>query len=269
MPMRRSLFAALLVSALAGCASSQMSPRETARAASVADSLGQTREAISLYRDAARRGDVWAQMHLGDIGRERRSLGDWLFETRPSPGDAARWAETATTTANELVAAGDPDGHLAFASIALSEAQKRQNEGAPAGFLYAAARRHADAAAALGNRQALLTRAYVGWLADGPLAAEPLFREAARAGFPQAVSMLSLIATDRPLLEQGLRARDAHGDLSRLDVVGGLRVLQASTLDAPRAEAAKKIAALREAARAGDAEADSLLRALADRRARA
>lgn len=267
--MHRPLLAAVVLVSIAGCSEVRQSPHETARAAGEASALGQTREAVSLYRDAARRGDVWAQINLGDLGRARRSLGDWMFEPRPSPTEAARWAETANTTAAALVAAGDPQGHLAFASIALFEAQKRQNEGAPAGFLYAAARRHADAAAALGNRDAVLTRAFVVSQTDGLLAAEPFFREAARAGFPQAVSILSIIATNRPLLEQDLRPRDAAGDLTRIDVVAGLRVLQTSGLAGPRAEAAEKIQALRDQARTGNAEADSLLRALDTRDIRA
>ncbi len=263
--MRRSLLAVLLVSALAGCASSGMSPRETTRAAAVADSLGQRREAVALYRDAARRGEVWAQMHLGESGRERRSLGDWLFEARPTPREAARWATTARKTATERATAGDADGHLALASILMMDGQRLEHADTSAEDVYASARHHADAAAAGGDRQAILTRAHIVWLADGLLVAEPFFREAAQAGFPQGVTLLSVVVTNRPLLEQGLRPRDAAGDLTRLDVVAGLRVLQTSGMAEPRAEAAEKIAAMRAAARAGNAEADSLLRALSSR----
>ncbi len=261
--MVRSILAAVLLVAVAGCSETRLSPRDTVRAASVADSLGHRREAAALYRDAARRGDVWAQMHLGEQGRERQSLGDWLFEPRPSPSEAARWAETARRTATEGADAGDADGHLALASILMMDAQRLEHADSSAEDVYASARRHADAAAAGGDRQAILTRAHIVWLADGLLAAEPFFREAEQAGFPQAVGMLSLIATNRPLLEQHLRPRDAAGDLSRLDVVAGLRVLQTSGMAGPRAEAAEKIAAMRAAARAGNAQADSLLRALA------
>lgn len=268
--MRSFLIATVVLVAAAGCSVSRVTPAETARAAVVADSLGKTREAIALYRDAARRGDVWAQMRLADYGRERRSLSDWLFEPRPTPREAAGWAGTARRTATERAEAGDADGHLALANILMSDGQRLANADAPAGDLYAAARRHADAAVALGNRDALLSRAFVVMLADGGLAAEPFFREAARAGFPQAVGFLSTIALDRPLLEQGLHRRDVPpGDLSRVDVVGAIRVLQASGMTGPQHEAALKIVALREQARGGNVEADSLLRILDDRGARA
>ncbi len=265
--MIRPLLAALVLVTVAGCTEARLSRHETARAAAVADSLGNVSEAVALYRDAARRGDVWAQMRLGDLGRERHSLGDWLFEPRPTLREAAQWAETARRTATERAAAGDADGHLALANLIAFEAQDLDEPAAADS--YAVAKRHLDSAVALGNRQAILTRAFIMWQADGSLAAEPFFREAARAGFPQAVGMLSHIAYARPLLEQGLHARDAGGDLSRVDVVGSIRVLQTSGLAEPRADAAEKIEALRVQARAGSAEADSLLRALADRDARA
>lgn len=267
--MVRPLFLAALVLFAAGCSSARRSPHETAHAAALADSLGQTREAYALYRAAARRGDVWAQMRLGEHGRARRSLGDWLFEARPAPHEAALWAEVATTTAGALVADGSPEGHLAFVSIAMREAQDLKNAGAPAGVLLAAARRHAERAVSLGDRQALLTRAFVVWQADGSLAAEPFFREAASAGFPQAVEVLASVAYARPLLERGLRVQDAPGDLARVDVVGSIRVFQTSSLPEARTKGAGMVQAMRDQARAGSAEADSLLRALAAQDVRA
>lgn len=246
-----------------GARGSRLSPEAAARAAAEAETRGQVREAAALYRRAARGGDLDAAMTLASRGTPRRTLGDWLFETRPTPAEAARWSRTAIARATRLAEAGDPHGHLVLANAAWLgptfssfQSSRRSPE------RLARARRHYDAAAALGSRNAIIGRAHFVWQTDGLEAAEPLIREGAAAGIPEMVELLSIVAYSRPARVRGLDPRDAPGDLSLVDVVGSIRILRDAGFPETTAKANRKVAALRVQARAGNAEADSLLRAL-------
>ena len=215
-----------------------------------------------LYRQAARGGNLDAAMVLAHMGREKRSLGDWLFDPRPSPDEAARWSRIAHRQAMRLVEAGDAHGHLVLANAAWIGPRVNSVVTPLTPERRAEARRHFDAAAALGDRNAIIGRAHFVWQTESLLAAEPLIREGAAAGIPEMATLLSVVVHSRPRLERGLRSRDVPGDLSLVDVVGSIRVLQEAGFPETTAEAEQKVAVLRAQARAGNADADSLLHAL-------
>ncbi|HEX9950951.1 MAG TPA: hypothetical protein VGB53_04225 [Rubricoccaceae bacterium] len=263
MPFRLALILTVLLSGLTGgCQTSRLSPEAAARAAAEADDRGERREAAALYRQAARGGNLDAAMTLAREGTPRRTLGDWLFETRPTPAEAARWSRSAIRHATQLAKAGDPRGHLALASAAWLGPTFSSTEFWRSPEHLARARRHYDAAVALGSRNAIIGRAHFVWQTDGLLVAEPLIREGVQDGIPEMATLLSIVVYGRPARERGLDPRDAPGDLSLVDVVGSIRVLREAGFPETTAEANRQVAALRVQARAGNAEADSLLRAL-------
>lgn len=260
----RAVALSALFAALGACASLGLSPAEATRAAVVADSLGHTREAFALFRSAARRGDLDAQMALAqNRGTARRSLSDWLFEPRPSPAEARRWAAAARTTAARLAAAGHAEGHRALGQFAwfgpdlLAYTTDRPLD-APA------ARQHFEAARAAGSARAAQDLAHLVWQTDGLLASESAFRASLAAGNADAVGMLHVIALNRPALEHGLRPRDTAGRLALVDIVGGTRALREAGGAEGMRRADEQLRALRTQAQAGDAEADSLLQVLAE-----
>ena len=223
---------------------------------------GQAREAVALYRQAARGGDLDAAVVLSRMGSEKRTLGDWLFDPSPTRAEAARWSRSAISRATRLAEASDARGHLLLASAAWFGPTFASSAAPLTPERRARARLHYDAAAALGNRNAIIERAHFVWQTDGLLAAEPLIREGAAAGIPEMVQLLSIVVYRRPARERGLDPRDAPGDLSLVDVVGSIRILREAGFPETTAEADRQVAALRVQARAGNAEADSLLRAL-------
>ena len=259
--MRVPLLVAVLA-ALAGCAVPSTAPRDLARGLQ-ADSLGDTHTAYRLYRAAAHGGSLDAQMHLA--GSRESSRWSWvsaLVSPYPDAAEKAVWTRTARATAQRLADAGDPEGHLALGHFAYS-GPDLMSYGKPGPDSLALARRHYEAAVALGSRQARQQLAYHVWMSDGLLASESYFRASHAAGNAEAASMLSLIALQRPLLDRGLTSRDMPpGDLSLIDVVGSARVLRDAGDAESLGELNTRVGALREQARVGNAEADSLLTVL-------
>ena len=259
MSVRLVVLLAVLFVGLAGCHASRLSPEAALQAAGDADVRGQSREAAALYRRAARAGSLDAAFVLAGRGIDKHTLGDWLFDPRPTHAEARRWEARVRRGATRQIAAGDSSGHLTLAWMAINNGQATGDMNPDSA---AVARRHYDAAIALGSRRAIQGRAMLVWMSDGLLAAEPYFRESARAGFAQGAEMGSFVVLNRPLLERGLHPRDAPGDLAQVYVVGSIRFLQSAGFRETAAEAEEKTDALRAQARAGNAEADSLLRAL-------
>lgn len=261
-------FAVLLVAGIvSGCAVPSTVPRDLARAKE-AYSAGHMWTANRLLRAAAHGGSLGAQMELASPyapmsngGGRSISEVDALFSPFPGPRERAVWARTARANAERLAAAGDPDGHLVLGLFSYL-GPDLTSHGKPGPDSLAQVRRHYEAAVALGSKRAHTHLAHHVWMSDGLLASEPFFRASVAVGNTADARMLSHIALERPLLERGLRSRDRPGDLSMIDIVGSIRVLRdagdAESLD----EMNTRVGAMREQARAGNAEADSLLTVL-------
>ncbi len=248
---------ALFLAALAGCAGR---PTEALLdAAREAEHGDDSRAAAGLYRDAAHRGDVGAAMWLAEQGVDKQSLDEWLFDPRPTHAEARWWEARVRREAARQVAAGDTSGHLTLGSMAFVHAQTFQGVNRDSA---AVARRHFDAAVALGSRAALSSRAMLVWMTDGMLAAEPYFRQSAQAGSLMGAHMVSSAIMDRPRLEQGLEYDDIPGDWSKQDAVGSIRYLRGAGFPELAAEAEAQVQGFRAQARSGDAVADSIVRAL-------
>ena len=198
-------------------------------------------------------------MELAGRGVDKRTLGDWLFDPRPTHAEARWWEARVRREAARQIAAGDTTGHLTLGRMAWVNGQMAdEGEADSAAF----ARRHFDAAIALGSREAIRDRAMLVMTTDGLLAAEPYFRESARSGFVEGARWASFAINGRPRLEQGLDARDAIGDLSKQDEVGSIRYLRSAGFPELAAEAEARTEGFRILARTGDAVADSIVRAL-------
>ena len=243
--------------ALAGCAS-----RSTASlldAAEVAENAGDSRTAAGLYRDAAHRGDTGAAMWLTGRGVDKHSLGDWLFDSRPTHAEARWWEARVRREAARQIAAGDTTGHLTLGALAFTHIHTVHGIDRDSARV---ARRQFDAAAALGSRGALGSRAMLVWMTDGMLAAEPYFRESARAGSAANAHLASMVIMNRPRLEHGPDTAYVPGDWSQQDVVGSIRYLRSAGFPELVTEAEAQIEGFRIQAREGDAVADSIVRAL-------
>ena len=186
-----------------------------------------------------------------------------LVSPRPDRAERQMWAREAPLTAQRLADAGDPAGHEALASFALFGETR---SGIPTtGFSpadYAVAKGHLEEAIRLGSTRAVSSLAFAVWNEEGPLAAEPYFRQSLAEGIPGSAWWLSHIAMERPALERGLRRRDVPGDLSLVDLVGAMRILRDAGNAEGAEEAARQIEGFRAMAADGNAQADSLLRAV-------
>lgn len=261
--------AALVV--LSGCAVPSTVDRDLARAQH-ADSLGHDWTAYRLYRAAAHGGSLEAQLRLA-TSRERLpgpsagtrfvSESAALFSPVPGPRESARWAVEARATAERLAAAGDAQGHEVLGRFGYYGLDLSTSTGDEVSLeAYADARRHYEAAIALGSKRATRELAMIVWFQEGLIASEPYYRQSYNAGNCEDGRMLAMIALSRPYLARGLHPRDVAGDLSQMDYVASHRVMRSLPDPASQHLADEEVRGLRERARAGNAESDSLLRAI-------
>lgn len=258
---RLPLAACAVLVAVTGCAVPSTVERDLARAQQ-ADSLGHTRTAYRLLRSAAHGGSLEAQWELASSWHGRGGLSGLALLASPLPDENERrmWAHTMQATAQRLADADDPDGHVALGMLAYYGPDMSHGTGDEVTVAaYADARRHYEAAAELGSRRAAREIAMVVWLQEGLLASEPYFRKSYDAGNRDSAGMLAWITMERPALDRGLRSA---GDLSLLDVVGEVRFLKTVGDPESAAAAERRIRTFREQAQAGNADADSLLRAI-------
>lgn len=244
----------LALAGLTGCAVPTTASNDLARAQR-AGSLGHEWTAMRLYRAAGHGGSLEAQMHLANTGARNQSVAARLLTGAPDASEQATWLRAATANAERRAARGEATGHHALGLLAAFGPDRAPGQPA-SDASYAEARRHFETAVALGDARAAQQLAVLVWMQDGLLASEPYFRASYDAGNAGAGGMLSMIALHRPAIERGESLRDAPGDLSRLDAVGGIRTMR----EVDPAEAETRLAALR--AQAGTAQADSLMRVL-------